>query len=142
MNKLNSKTTRIVSALALSAGLFSVSNSAMAASCSIETDYPNAQCLTKTTVASTGSHKVTATATATDKITGRGVKGRLLLMNPKVFSALSLKAFVGSTKITYTSDIVGREYVARVDIASGEWRMKKLTASISVQKVSGGRPHL
>ena len=135
MNKLNSKTTRIVSALALSAGLFSVSNSAMAASCSIETDYPNAQCQTKKTGASTGSHKVTAKATAKDKITGRGVNGELMLINQNGFGAISRKNFVGSTNITYTSSVVGREYVARVSIASGEWRMKKLTASISVQKV-------
>ena len=129
MNKLNSKTTRIVSALALSAGLFSVSNSAMAASCSFETNIVWKPCDTAYTASVEGKHKMTATANATDKITGLGVKGTLVVVYNGDFLAVR-KDFVGSTKFTSVT-IDNRRYFARVNKGKDDGRVTKLKGSVT-----------
>ncbi len=129
MNKLNSKTTRIVSALALSAGLFSVSNSAMAASCSMETALFWKSCTTGDTAFVEGKHKMTATANATDKITGLGVRGYLLVMYNGDGVAVR-KDFVGSTKFTSVT-IDNRRYFARVFKYKNDGRVTKLKGSVT-----------
>ena len=113
MNKLNSKTTRIVSALALSAGLFSVSNSAMAAaSCSVNNDW---YCVTGDTGVTTATtRKVVATGTSKHSITGKGEAGYLDIRNSRTHVALASKNFVGSTSLTYVSQITGQKYYALV----------------------------
>ena len=112
MNKLNSKTTRIVSALALSAGLFSVSNSAMAASCSSN---GSRYCVTGDTGVTTATlRKVVATATSKHSITGRGEAGAVLIKNSRNDATVASKNFVGSTSLTYVSQITGQKYHALV----------------------------
>ena len=129
MNKLNSKTTRIVSALALSVGLFSVSNSAMAASCSIETANFWKWCETGSTAFVEGKHKMTATANATDKITGLGVKGKLDVWYNGDFVAVR-RNFVGSTKFTLVT-IDNRRYAVDVGKGKDDGRVTKLKGSVT-----------
>ena len=134
MNKLNSKTTRIVSALALSAGLFSVSNSAMAASCQAETNLFYGGCTTGYADVINYTHKVTANATATDKINGRGVMGALHLFGNNGI-ALVRKDFVRSATISYTSSAIGIKYKAAVYNNNHNGRVTKLNASITSRRL-------
>jgi hypothetical protein len=133
MNKLNSKTTRIVSALALSAGLFSVSNSAMAVSCQAENNryYGQMSCVTPYTAATTGNHKVTATAKATDKITGLGVKGDFFVVNSDNVILKKKDDFVGSTTITFYSNKVGMKYYAMLGKGADDGRVTKLKGTLT-----------
>jgi hypothetical protein len=133
MNKLNSKTTRIVSALALSAGLFSVSNSAMAASCSIETSSTVRSCYIETGASTSTDRKVYTTATATDKITGQGVKGLIRVKNKNTGGQIYEKTFVGSTNYTHNSQITGQKYYANLWKGKNDGRTTKLKASVTLQ---------
>ena len=131
MNKLNSKTTRIVSALALSAGLFSVSNSAMAVSCYIDTARVWNVCETAYTALVEGKHKMTATAKATDKITGKGVKGQFIVYYNNYLTAAN-RFFVGSNNVTLVA-VGNRKYKAFVYKDKDDGRVTKLMGSVTAK---------
>ena len=134
MNKLNSKTTRIVSALALSAGLFSVSNSAMASTCS-DGPSPAAACTTGNTSASDATYrKVVVTATSKNSITGQGVGGKVLIFNSARPNYVASKNFVGSTNLTYVSQTTGQKYKATV-LSTADISQGKVKATIYLSRV-------
>ncbi len=134
MNQINSKTARIVCALALSAGLFSVSNSAMAASCSITTSNRYDACDTGSTGATTSTRKtVIANVKAIDRLKDYGAAGNGRIYNTKSGSLLVNKAFTGSATLKWVSSTTGMTYKAVVYKDNRDGRSTNLKASISLQ---------
>jgi hypothetical protein len=114
MNQINSKTARIVCALALSAGLFSVSNNAMAASCSFETDRWGEYCQTGKTGATTEKRKtVVANGKAYRTDSGLATAGLLAIFNSSG-AVMKQKEFLGATTLKYVQSQTGKTFYARV----------------------------